>query len=373
MRRARGMIVVVALLLIGASEPQNVRQVTTIPVFAHFANWWTVPGSWATSGTMPIRNDNPMGGYVSANPDIIRGQNAEMEANGIVPLVSWWARDTYAGDEYLHQYLSIPGPQIGILYEAVGPGRMTQDVRGEVNFSDAKNAEMFISDMEHLQNTFFSVYPERFIRIDGRPVVFIWISHIFRGPFDETVARARERAPFFLIGSEFSSPFSPRPDLARSIRGMDAITSYGFYDRQRYGADMPQQFLEEYRFAVADWSAWILKSAPHVRIILPMGFAYDETRIPGRSGLQFRGSLSMARAYAEMVRSFAVNSCGAPIMPYAYITSYSEHAEGTAIEPSHEYGSGYLDIIRETFFSIPPVTLIERENMCTDDEGSGRR
>lgn len=370
MRRVLALVLMVGVSAVASAQVADSAAVTTVPVFAHYADWWTVPGSWATAATMPLRQDNPGGGYTSANPDIITAQNAEMIANGIVPLVSYWARDSYAGDAFLNLYLSIPGPKIGILYEAVGPNRMVAN-NDTVSLADPKNADMFVSDMEHLQAEFFDKYPDRFFRIDGRPVVFVWITQAFRGPFDQVVARARTKSAFYLIGSEFSVPFSERPDMLASIRGMDAITSYGFYDPARYGADIPPDFLKDYSVAFTKWSLYLGEHAPNVRIIAPMGFAYDETRIPGRRGIHFGSSFQMARAYAEMVRSLAANPCGGRALPYAYITSYTEHAEGTAIEPTHEFGSGYLDIIRETFLTIPQLSDADRRQQCKQIPGDG--
>jgi hypothetical protein len=349
-------------------ETDRVRPSTTsVPVFAHFAGWWTVPGSWATAATMPLRSDNPGGGYTSANPEIIRQQNAEMIANGIRPLVSWWERDSYAGDAFLDAYLAQSGPQIGILYEAVGPGRMQPNASGRIDVNDLANANIFINDMEYLQKKYFDRYPERFCRIDGRPVVFIWISHAFDGAFDRVIAQARERSSFYLIGSDFMSPFAVRKGAETVIRGMDAITAYGFYDQKRYGADMPEQFLTDFASSVSTWQGWLSQNAPGVHILLPMQFAYDDTRIPGRKAEHFGSSFEMARRYAEKVRGLALNPCVSRILPYVYVTSYTEHAEGSAIEPTREFGSGYLDIVRETFLSVAVDPSRAREECVPED------
>ena len=366
---------------VSAQEPAGTSRpsITTIPVFAHFVSWHAVPGAWATAATMPLRRDNPAGGYASADPDIIAQQNAEMSANGIVPMVSWWARDTYAGDAFLRTYLAQPGPPIGILYEAVGPGRMQEGADRGIHLDDPANANIFIDDMAHLQTEFFDKYPqERFFRIGGRPVVFVWITANFHGPFDKVVAQARTHAAFYLIGADFTVPFSIRPGLDEIVRGMDAMSAYGFYDPGRYGLDMPSDFLRDYAAAVPQWLQWLSGHAPGVRLLLPMGFAYDETRIPGRHGWVFRSSIAIARQYAEMVRGFIANPCGSAVLPYAYITSYNEHYEGTAIEPFEisrgEEGppSKYLDIISQTFLHVPPPDD-EARQLCQGKPDDPRR
>ena len=337
---------------------------STFPVFAHYMDWATVPTGWEIAGTMPIRRDNSPGGYDSRNPEIILQHNAEMQANGILPMVSWWERDSHAGDNFLDLYLSIPGPQIGILYEAVGPGRMQftgqspivgsrsrfVPAAGNIDFANPRHAEMFISDMQHLQEKYFSRYPDRFYRIDGRPVVFIWISHAFVGPFEQVAARAREHSSFYLVGSEFSTPWGVSRGHETVLRAMDAITAYGSYDPVRYGLDMDARFLIDYKKAVDDWVLWLDRNSPRTKLILPMNFAYDERLIPDRRGIVFDSSYEVARAYAQIVRGYLADPCSSSkILQVAYLTSYNEHYEGTAVEPSGEYQDNYLKIIRETF------------------------
>ena len=374
MHRKRLILSIFVLLTASAASAQS--RVSTIPVFAHFAGWWTVPGQWPIAGSMPLLRDNPAGGYTSSNPEIIKAQNALMAARGVTPAVSWWAWDTFTDDKFLSTYLSIPGPQIGILYEAVGPGRMKQDANGRVNVADpANNAEIFVSDMQHLQEQFFNKYPDRFFRIDGRPVVFIWISHGFDGPFDQIIARARQRASFFLWGSDFGVPFGPRPGMETVVRGMDAITSYSFYDPGRYGIEMPEDFLTDFKNSIPEWRKWLAANAPNTRLILPMQFSYDETRIPNRRGLYFRSSPEMARKYARLVRDIITDPCGSGVLPYGYVTSWNEHVEGSALEPrevsreDQQRGftpTTYLDAVSDTFLAVSPWE--DQDRTCDGDE-----
>jgi len=357
-----------------------------VPVLAHYMNWATVPGGWSTASVMPLLRDNPAGGYTSANPAIIAEHNRQMAANGIWPMMSWWGPDTYAGDRFLDQYLSVPGPPLAILYEATGRLLTNRQIReGAVtaplpmpapdravmragsgddrfDFRQAVNANTFIADMEHLHRKYFTgPHADRFVRIDGRPVVFVWISHAFDGPFDEAVAHARERAAFYLVGSDFAVPFYMRSGGESVVRGYDALSAYGFYDPNRYGLDMNQKFLTEFNAAVPQWETWLGKNAPGVRLLLPMGFAYDETLIPGRRGVVFSSSYEVARKYAEDVRSLITAPCGTSLLRIAYVTSFNECYEGTCVEPSEEYGTGYLDIIRQVFAVERTLEPCERD------------
>ncbi|MBN2141826.1 hypothetical protein JW711_00710 [Candidatus Woesearchaeota archaeon] len=186
-----------AFSALGASNPNGYVYLPSIPVLAHFVNWHTIPGGWDTAATMPVRHDNnSVHGYTSTNPEIITQQNTEMVRNGIVPLISWWGRDSYAGDKFLDTYLSVSKgdlPKIGILYESVNrdQSRMHTLPNGEVNLHDPYNANLLNSDLVHLDNKYFSRYPDRFFHVDGRPIVFLWNSHIFHGNLEEIIYPAR--------------------------------------------------------------------------------------------------------------------------------------------------------------------------------------
>ena len=320
----------------------------SIPVFAHYMNWAKkTKECWGPAAQLPAGHPT---GYSSDDPAVIAAQNVQMTANGILPMVSWWARETYAGDEFLNLYLGMPGPQIGILYEALGYSRFRLSAAEEIDMGDQQNADLFISDMAHLQEKYFSRYPDRFYRIDGRPVVFIYISHAFTGPFDRVVAQARRYSAFFLVGSEFLAPWGLPLNHEPVLRAMDAISSYGPFDVSRYGSAMDLRFLVDYRRAVYQWSEWLAKNSPATRLLLPMCFSYDDRKIPGRLKLHFESSPGIARQFAELVRSLITGPCEPDcVLSVPYITSWSELFEGSAILPSDRYGDSYLRIINETF------------------------
>lgn len=345
----------------------------TIPVFAHRVTWHTVPGNWHQSSVMPLLRDNPAGGYASVNPAIISAINEQMTANGISPMVSWWPQDWLGGNDFLDAYLPIPGPKIALLYEATGRLKTNKDLHGpsgnqstdvRYDFSVPANADRFVADMVYLHRTYFTgPYADRFTRIDGRPVVFIWITHAFDGPFDKVMARVREQVPVYLIGSEFSVPFHARRGIETIIPAMDAVSSYGFYWPDQHGPNMSDAFVAEYTRALGTWSAWLSVRAPHVKILSPLIFNYDETLIPGRRGINFRSTPAVARRLAQAARTAIADPCTTRVLPMAYVTSYDECYEGTCVITSEEYGSTYLDILRETF--TPPVTITpEQRNNC---------
>lgn len=325
-----------------------------IPVLAHYVTWHNSgdPG-WGVCPSLPVRRDSPGGGYSSRNPAILAQHNAEMTANGIVPVCSWWERTSYAGDGFLDNYLPIDGPPMGILYEAVGPGRLAPDPMHPVDFNDPAVAEMFVRDMEHLRDKYFNGrYGHRFFRVDGRPLVFIWISNAFRGPFDKVSAEVRKY--IYLVGSEFHIGAYITSGHEPVVRGLDAITSYGFYDTDRFPAEMNDEFLGNYATAIRKWREVLAVQAPGVQLIPPMTFAYDERGIPERQGYYFNSSAAVAMRYARIIKGYVADP-GPGVLPLVWCTSYNEHYEGSGIEQTVDPDRpDYLGIVREVFTTPGP-------------------
>jgi hypothetical protein len=361
-------LVAAAGLPSGLASPGAEPRAIQIQRLAHYCDWHvkcaTGPDcdSWRYASTIPLRKDAQPGiGYSADDPSIIRAHNREMSASGIIPLLSWWGPDVPAGgDAFLDAYLSQWEPEApvraGLLYEVVGRLRMTGEL---VDFSDPENAERFISDVRYLHQRYWSRYPDRFYRIDGRPVLFIWLSHAFRGPFEEVAARARREVPFYLIGSDFNVPASFRPGLESVVRGLDAVSAYGIYSppqATRHGGQVTDEYIEEYDVAAGDWSRWLSTNAPGTSLILPLQFAFDDHLVvPPRNHPSITSTASAAVKLAKTAEWQIARSqlaCG-NIQPFVLFVSYNEHFEGTAAEPSDRYGTDWLDVLRTTF--VVPV------------------
>jgi hypothetical protein len=364
------MLSVIVGINCGGGGPTSPDATTTgraggIPVLAHFVTWHNSGvKNWGDAPSLPVRRDAPEGGYSSRNRDIIALQNAEMQSVGIIPMASWWGPTSYAGDEFLNVYLTVPGPHLALLYEAVGPGRPGPSALEPVDFTNAATVGQFVGEMEYLRDKYFNgPSGGRFLRIDGKPVVFIWITNSFRGPFAQVSARVR---PFvYLVGSEFTVPAVIAKEHEEVIRGLDAVTAYGFYDTDRFPEDMDDRFLGAFATAVRAWRGKLAAISPDIKLIPPMTFAYDERGIPGRSGYMFGSDAEHATRYAQIVRSF-VTDPGPGILPFAYMTSYNEHYEGSGVEHTEntcgyptapappDCRPDYLGIIRNVFASPGP-------------------
>ena len=339
------------LIFIAYTTPLSALGEPKINIFAHYCNWHIKNqniSSWRKANTIPLRYTLPgILGYDSQDKNIIAEHNAEMEANGIIPLISWWGPEIYSGDEFLRTYLSVDSNiQIGILYEVTR--RLIQNKNGKYSFDNPRNAEKFIKDITHLHKRFFTRFPQRFHKIDDRPVVFIWLSHAFTGRFDLVAQRLREEIPVYVIGSDINTFSYFRSDLLNIAKGMDAISAYGIYapklTRQSEGR-LNKDYVDRYIKSLEDWAIWTKNNIPDVKLIIPIQFMFKDNR----GNPELKSSPEEAIYLIRKTQDFLAKPEYENVLRYILVVSYNEHYEGTSIEPTVEYGSFYLDLLRTAF------------------------
>lgn len=318
-----------------------------IRVFAHYVSWYAQqnPGvhdhQWSESSLFPVRRGPGVGeGYSSRDPDIIAHHNEDFMKYGITPLASWWGPDSFAGDDFYDAYLAVPSPvQIGTLYEVTGLLKSTPEGSGEVyDFDDPENAAKFVADIRYLKSKYYDRFPERFVKIDDKPVVFIWLSGPFRGNFEAAAALIRDDV--YLIGSEIG-PYPPGSGLVERlsiIRGFDALSAYGAQFDDFHDGRLSAEYVGRYLTSILLWSQWLSVHAPGVEIIPPLSFAANDTGIPERAphSQPFFSSKREAEYAAGQYWEFLsriYDGCEIRnIPPMMNVTSYNEDIEGTGIE-----------------------------------------
>jgi hypothetical protein len=359
-----------------------------IQVPVHDANWHAKNSQRDTiveDGTLyPER-----GSYDSADVEVIKAQNAQMAETGVLPAISHWGPEgspkAYVGDLFLDKYLSIPSPvKCTILYEATE--RLKLDPRTQMySFDDPENVAAFRNDMEHYYARYFSQskYRDRFLTINGKPVVFIWISHAFRGDFQKASWSLPHRENIYLIGSNFNlAGGTPAEGDVSIIGGLDAVSAYNTYDPAlakevgRPDTDgryhMNAAYVDRYLWSVSRWSLWLSRNTPHISLILPISFSYEDRKFKADGTWEnpaVTSTYEEAKYFAEQVRTAIINSVRLcrNILPYVIVVSWNEYYEGSSIEPTipygrvtKSYGHDLIDVIRQTFRE--PVSV---DSTCT--------
>lgn len=338
-----------------SSVPPNLSPPThRTPILAHYVNWHRKSArdnSWVYASTVPVRQDAQGGpGYDSLDLSILREHNKEMILHGILPIISWWGPEQRSGDEFLDTYLSLPGPQMGLLYEVTG--RLFADEQGHYNMDDQRNIDRFIGDMQHLQARYWSrpEFADRWFRLEGKPVLFIWLSHAFTGSFERIRAALATSIPLYIVGSDFNLDQHFKAGLQSVLRGMDAVSSYGIYHPSlaiETGGQLTPEYVERYVQSYKTWVAWLKSEAPSVEFIPPVQFAFQDDR--GNPVL--RSTRSQALDFLQTLRVMMEESraCGEPVQPFLMLASYNEHFEGSAIEATLQYGTDWLEVLAEAF------------------------
>jgi hypothetical protein len=189
-----------------------------------------------------------------------------------------------------------------------------------------------------------------------------------RGDLKAVLDRLPFRDELYVAGTVFDTIRPPLDEYLPMVAGLDAVTGYGFYSKPlmlEYPPDpvtgrvpLTDDLIARYRHASLLWQEFLAAKAPGVELILPLELAFDDTNVPGRENPTYEASPEQAlKLFAEMrqmIDHFWVH-CG-NIVPVITVVSYSEHFEGTAMEPNNRYGDQWLEMVSRSFaFSaLPP-------------------
>jgi hypothetical protein len=294
---------------------------------------WYYRNQWFTS---EVLTDSPLKGpHSSADPNIIDMHIRQAQSAGIDGfIVSWWGENDYT-DQNLKVILDIAQKhdfKITIYFESLG---------GEGPRSERELQEMFLSFFQNYGND------ERYYRIDGEPVIFVWAVDSHPPSVWESVLEAVRREGYSAVYIAETG----QPDYLDVFDGLHLYGTVGrddlsmLYERlslvcRTYG------YLYDTKMCL--WAATLCPG-------------YDDRNIPGRAGLyQPRED---GRYYRETFEA-AINSSP----DWLLITSFNEWWENTHIEPSVNYGTTYLEMtsrFSSTFKGVEvgyPEQKDEKEN-----------
>ena len=324
------------------TEPPLPPPGTGIPphplVGAHYHLWY--PSNF-DQGFLRGRLDPPqepaLGRYRSDDPAVAEQQIAWASASGIdFFTVDWWpSREAQNANVLsgLMQADNLGDIDFAMFYEVWDLGF---DPATEGTDMNGTTIDRFVADMELFASTFFD-HPS-YLRVDGRPVVILYLSRTMVGDVAGAIGRARQRlaelgVDVFFIGDEvFWRPLAP----AR-MRLFDAITAYNLYDSDKpehrgYGAEtsLVADQLALYR----QHAAAVGGEVPIIPAVLP---GYNDRGV--RPSL---GHFAIPRRWApdqpegttlrEMIDQVARQLLD-PRVPMLFVTSWNEWNEDTAIEP----------------------------------------
>ncbi len=318
-----------------STETPTVAADDDILIGAYWYPWFGAGGRHWNEGYLGTPT---LGEYDMTQPEVLDQHIAWAVEHSIdLFAASWWGRDSFE-DEVLRVHLPAAARsseiQWAVLYESTG---LLEPDNGRFDL-DGTNRQRFVDDVRYLAETHFS--QPNYLRIDGRPVLFIYLTRIFSGDvagaFDAARAAVREidGHDLYIVADEV---YWGTLDATR-LPAYDAITAYNMHTSvPDIAVDFAAKVLRQYeRWAQATKRAQI----NFVPGVLP---GFDDTAVRpqakhpviGRGlalfGEQLTGALEIAQEQP---------------VPMVMITSWNEWHEYTSIEPAEEYGFEYLDLLQ---------------------------
>jgi hypothetical protein len=290
--------------------------------------------AWYTMNWLPRtqrRTDPPTLGHYnnSSYGTVVREHFRKMKRHGVDfvavsfdPRMPQYEHVMYASEEF-----EVP---LTVLYESLS--RAT----GQYQSVTTEDLPAILADMRNLSQ---DLSDESWLRIDGKPVVMIYVSRNYSDA-SSAFPRIREAlgGDVFLVGDEVFWDNGMTPERAGLF---DAVTSYNWYQPGRFsgkGRKACDSFLTNVRKEVKkNISTCDKAGVPYWAVAMP---GYDDRRvrpqarhepIPREDGYLFERSLKDAKAGNQAIM----------------VTSFNEWFEDTQVEPTASYGDAYLKMIRD--------------------------
>lgn len=308
---------------------------------AYYYPWYSEDMHWDEGYT----GDPLLGEYNSRDPAVISRHIDWASDYGIdFFLIGWHGPDSWE-DETLRNYF-LKSPDIkyikfGIMYETIG--RLTEaqnedvDYKGSIDFNNPKTKQTLINDFKYISKTFFN-HPQ-YLKIDNKPVVYIYLVRDFTGNYKEALQELREELRkegyelYLLADMVYWSPPVEQKELMQQF---DAVTSYNMHTNV---PDIDKDFINKVSKQYLEW----YKASEELNIdfapnVMP---GYDDTALINPQPTIQR-SLEKFRNFIEEARKYLSDK------NIILITSWNEWHEGTTIEPDQNYSESYLKVINQT-------------------------
>jgi hypothetical protein len=313
--------------------------------------------------------------YTSSNAHVIQQQIDWAADNGVDAFSLEWTTPRGVGtsgsmeDNIDDAFLRAPNLsriRWCIFYDTIL--RITQDpavnadFSNGVNFDDPKIYKAFVSDFDHFATKYFG--QAQYLKVDGRPVIYIYAAWNFKGNYAGAIKEARAMAlaqgyDVFIAGDALRADnFN-----ARLASQFDANTTFTFlipglptYADMGQTAPAIDRFFQKWRRNIQGLTVAGRKStvnfepawAPQFdnRLFEPGNSIY----VPAQSKEQVSAMAQVARDNAEPV--------GSQNQKLIWLNTWNNWAEATTVEPTANLGPGYpagnyqfdmLDVVRETF------------------------
>lgn len=232
--------------------------------------------------------------------------------------------------------------QVAILFESAD--RFNREPDGTIHFDRPDNVERLLTDFEYLAEQYFE-HPQ-FLRVDGRPVVYLYETLAFRGDVAGTFQQLRQHLnahaglELFLISSDAHPLADPEDQRnAQQARQFDGISLWaaGYMVSGDYGGPY-EDYLRRGNERWANFSQQ--NNREFMPSVIP-GFDQRWVSWGNHTSVPLERSPERFRERLEIVKPFLT---GRRLLR---IDTWNDFFENTVIEPTQEEGFAYLEELRQ--------------------------
>jgi hypothetical protein len=262
------------------------------PITAAFFYPW-FPNAWRQSGIYPYTNFTPNLGFYDSTDDAIIDQQLRLAARSHIEafISSWWGQGHHTDIAFRHilgrsarSDSPNPGMRWALYYEAEGYGDPA--------------VSQIVDDLQYFADSYFS--SEGYLKVNGRPVVFVWADAADGPAMADRWARARAQ-----FGGQVYVVLKVYSGYASDPNQPDSWHQYG--PAAGYDEQLPHSVTVSPGF-------W--KSGEDPRLVRdPTRFESDVQR------------MAASGAFWQLV------------------TTWNEWGEGTSVEPAAQFGDAYIGIL----------------------------
>ena len=340
----------------GETEYVNVE---TRPIFTPYYTWYD-SNRWDSGyATSP-----ELGEYTSDDAEVVQQHLDWLERGKITSIiVSWWGPRGEPGPPpstrmFEEGILAAEWPSsldFCILYEPRNGtyGGRLEMIDGEIDLDSDENRTTLVSDFEYLSTEYFD--DERYLTIDGRPVVYMWIASTLtgdiKGAFEEAFEAIPEE-PYLIADMNFwRTPSLIGTEIADVF---DGVTDYIMHAPEEHrDGNVPRK--DSYLGALEEsLQSWRLAANGADLDFYPVvqpgftDFGDSENQVQKRDPDIFRATCKTVRQQLQAGNEGVV------------VTSFNEWHEDSHIEPDAIHGASYLDIVREEL-AEPEIDFTKRD------------
>lgn len=211
--------------------------------------------------------------------------------------------------------------------------------RGKDGWVPAESLPGILEDMRLVKDL---MTEECWLKIDGRPVLMIYVTRAYKGHAAMSLREIRKVLPdAFLVGDElWWDPLDPEV-----LKLLDATTWYNMYQPGRFQADTEKQAADTYLESSRK------QLAPLVEQCKSLGVNVWGCAMPGYDDRGVRPGekhIPIPRLEGEFFKRSLVDALNLSHGRQAtMVTSFNEVYEDSQIEPCQSYGNKYLEILSE--------------------------